>query len=251
MVNKVLQKGTLLHFWLSLGYGDLKNIGRDVTLLLTFCVPVLMTLLYVFGIPPLETFLLERFSFSLEDHRPLVVALMLTMTPLTLGMVTGFLLLDDRDEGLLRLFAVTPLGTSGYLGYRIFSPAGICFLFSCLIAGVAGGSTVSVLLHMPAFLLCSLSAVLMTLLMAAFAGNKVEGLAVGKAAGVLFLVPLVAYVTGPTWKWLLAWAPPFWAAEAIRAGTSDPLAYAGWMAGGLAVHAGYGILLFRKFRARL
>jgi fluoroquinolone transport system permease protein len=63
--------------------------------------------------------------------------------------------------------------------------------------------------------LSGIMAPLFGLILATFASNKVEGLALTKALGIFLLGPLAAYFIDSNWQLLLGILPTYWPAKAF------------------------------------
>ena len=86
----------------ALGPMDARNVFRDSSLKWMFFLPVLSALVLRWGIPPLTRWLLETESFDLVPFYPVLLAyFFVVMCPITFGVLTGFLLIDEKDELML------------------------------------------------------------------------------------------------------------------------------------------------------
>ena len=84
---------------------------------------------------PLLSGLIERtLGFRLLDWADLFRAVILLFPGMFYGMAAGFLLLDDRDDGVSAYWGVTPAGRSGYLGARLGLFSAAAFLAGILAA---------------------------------------------------------------------------------------------------------------------
>ena len=229
---------------------DLYQITRDPLLLLFPFLPLLVAALFRFGLPPLEALLEARFGFALRTAAgpflPLVRAELALMPGMFAGFVAGFLLLEDRDEGLAAYAAATPLGKAGYLALRLILPGLLALAYAVSMPALAGlgwpdGRA------LPLGLLASLEAPLFGLAIAAVADNKMEGLSVAKALGILDLAPLAVLAPEP-WRSLGRLLPPAWVAEAAYAAPGRGLLPA--LAAGAALHLaccfGLALAFFRR-----
>ncbi|WP_096188169.1 hypothetical protein [Evansella halocellulosilytica] len=196
--------------------GDVKNIVRDPFMMLVLFVPVLMVLLLQFGIPAIDEHLMSGFNFQFQDHDSFVVAIFLFMTPIMVGMVTGFLLLDEKDDGIFSYMDITPVRKTGYLIYRISIPAILAWGINILIViyFFPENKLLSFLLLI-ALIVSSAIAPIMTLYLAAFAKNKVEGMAYSKAVNIFLLAPAATYIFDHPITMLTYVVPITWSAEAL------------------------------------
>ena len=84
--------------------------------------PVGLALLLRVLIPRAHDALLVSTGFDLAPYYPLVMGGYLMTAPGIVGMVIGFLLLDERDAHTLTALRVTPLSMRRYLAYRVTVP---------------------------------------------------------------------------------------------------------------------------------
>lgn len=199
----------------SLSQIDLRMIGRDPLLRWIFVLPLLLALLMRFGLPWLGAVLQARFRFDLSPFYPLIVSNFLFIAPTVSGLVVGFLLLDERDEGLLLAYAVSPLPLPLYLAYRLALPIFLGLVVTLLCYPIIG------LVSLPAealFLLAiqgAFFAPYLTLYLAAFAQDKVSGMAMLKLNNGIMLLPVAAYFVPEPWQYLGGIIPAFWTLKAF------------------------------------
>jgi fluoroquinolone transport system permease protein len=183
---------------------------RDPMLLLLLLAPWLAGSALRIGLPLLQPVLMDAFSFDLIPWYPLADMLMLMLAPLLAGMLCGFLMLDERDEGVAVYYSVTPLGGGGYLTTRLLLPV----LWSVVIAPLLSALlslTHPDMLHIVLVALCGgLFGASLALLLLAFAGNKVEGLAISKIMGLLMLPMIIPFITDSPLGYLAGAFPAFW-----------------------------------------
>jgi fluoroquinolone transport system permease protein len=190
---------------------DVKNISRDVMLLVLLPVPLFLALLLRFGFQPLREVLIPW--FDLGNYRKLILMFVLNMAPLLIGMVSGLLLVDEADDHVIPALAVTPPGRQGFLFYRLSSP----YLWTVLILQPVpwlSGLSVSWswALTIPLILINSLAAPMEAMIIAVFSHNKIEAMAVAKMTGILFMAPFIAWFAPGGWKFFGSILPGFWVA---------------------------------------
>lgn len=151
-----------------------------------------------------ESFGVGGFSDYLTPFAVLIPAMLI-------GWVTGFLLLEDRDEGTLLAIDVTPVGKAGFLAYRAVATV-------VLVAAIAFPATLTLMptlgvwLALLVALLAGVEGVAAAAVLPAVARNKVEGLALTKVTNIAALLPLIAIVPSG-WRYLAGVLPPFWIGE--------------------------------------
>lgn len=236
----------------ALGPVDAKSITRDPLLRWMLAVPLGASLLLRWGLPPVSAFLAARLGFDLGPYQPLVGSVVLLMMPSLFGMVIGFLLLDQRDDRTLEALAVTPLTARGYLAYRIALPMVLGAALALICIPLSGVPPVGPLPLLAAALAAAPVAPIYALVLAGFAANKVQGFALTKALGVVFVAVVAGYLIQPPWQFAFGVVPQFWPAKLywllVEGGGN------GWPAGatlvllaGLAYQLGVLGLLLRRF----
>ncbi|MCA1320649.1 hypothetical protein LC085_12070 [Bacillus tianshenii] len=226
---------------------DFQLIRRDGILLVAIFAPIILALFIRFLLPVLEKWLMENYSFSLESYHVPILSVAFLTVPSMLGMMAGFLLLDDRDEGMLAYYAVTPMRKSGYMRYRMGSTLVLTFLLIFAVHLLADLVELPVIAGVLLALLFALEAPIFALMLANFANNKVEGLALNKVLSVSVTLPLLLFFMPGSFQWLLAILPPFWPVMAMAAGVGDTGSFTAFMIGGVAVHGLYIRVLYRMF----
>lgn len=235
---------------LSLSLGDVKNVRRDGLLVISLLAPLLLAGVMRFGIPPLRDFLVDFAAFDIAEHYAFAMSFLVLMTPMMLGFMTGFILLDERDENLLSYYAVTPLTKIGYFYYRISIPVIMGFFLSFLLVRLVNLTQVDYLKMIPVVFMASLEGPMYALLLGAFAANKVEGLAISKALGIIFAAPLAGYLLESRWHLLAGIFPPYWVTQAFLAAGENSGWYYFYTFAGLLIHILAVLALLKKFAAR-
>jgi fluoroquinolone transport system permease protein len=103
----------------------------------------------------------------------------------------------------------------------------------------------------PVSLVASLLAPLELMVLVVFANNKLEGLALMKGLGILFLGPIAAFFIESNWQLLLGVLPTYWPAKAFwmaSAGESGAFLY---MLAGIAYYMLLLAWIGQRFRVRL
>ena len=233
-----------------LALADLRQANRDPMLEVLLYAPILILGLLRFGLPPLGETLLQYTGFDLTPHYPFVFSMVPMLMPLMVGMVVGFILLDERDEKILSAIAVTSLSRSTYLVYKTLLPLLYSSMLSFLSLHLAGQSLFPLLLSAPGVIVASLLAPCIAFFLAAYAENKVTGLVLAKGAGFLLLFPVIAYLLPAQWTYLMAPAPTFWLSLHFTAlAEGSPLAWPALGAGFLLLLV-LLVFLIRRFEKR-
>lgn len=201
----------------SLGRNDVKLIGRDSFLVGLLFYVIIISLAMRFMIPWATDQMLINANFDLEPLYPMLTSFFacITMGGVLAGMLTGFIVLDEKDDNTIMAMMVTPVPIMWYLVYRIVVPMLVSFLaiiisvhimnltvlpWEQLIAIAAGGAFI---------------APTVMLVVANFANNKVEGFAQLKALGSSGLIVMGAFFLETPVQYLAGFYPPYWIAKSF------------------------------------
>ncbi|MCG8572198.1 MAG: hypothetical protein MJB14_18865 [Spirochaetes bacterium] len=229
--------------------GDLKNVQRDPILVLLFFVPFSVVALFRFAIPFATQLLDQHLAFDLTPHYAFIISMVSLIVPMTYGFVMGFILLEERDENILNYFAVTPLTKGGYLWYKMIIPMVVSTFFSLMILLLLPFTDFPVFKIVLLCMVASMEAPLMALFLAAFAQNKVEGMAVGKLGSIIFMAPFIGYFAPGIGKLGGALFPPWWISMTFLVRYSDSFWL--YLVGAIVVHLVFLYILLKKYLQRI
>ncbi|WP_347551826.1 hypothetical protein ABFG93_07085 [Pseudalkalibacillus hwajinpoensis] len=195
---------------LSLLFYDLKAIWKDLMTMISIFAPILMALFFRFATPILDEAFFKGTTFPPSDQNLVIGLLLLLTTPVMLGMMSGFILLDEKDEGIAMSIAVTPFQLKGYLFYRLYLPMIISLLLAFPVLTIGGFTEIMTLRLLPFLLLIIVETPIIALLMASTAENKVEGLAIAKVISIILAIPIAIYFIDHPALMLAGILPPYW-----------------------------------------
>jgi len=213
---------------------DIKNITRDFILGFCLFLPVLLVLVFRFIIPFISD--LVRSYFDLYPYFLFIFGIYLLIAPMMYGWVTGFLLLDERDENTLIAISITPLGKAGYLLYRIVILILVNYVLVMALAPLTGLMRVNLFRLAVVALLSSLEAPLFALMIASFARNKVEGLAFAKGLGLLIIPCFVGLTIPAPWHYFGGVFPTYWVTQSVLSMNGSAVSFILNITGGVVVH---------------
>ncbi|MCB9761206.1 MAG: hypothetical protein H6739_15300 [Alphaproteobacteria bacterium] len=232
--------------WTDLLRGDVVTMRRDPLLALCVLAPVLLTGALRFGVPRVTA--LAAPWVDLAPFHPFMVGAALLLGPAMFGFTIGFMLLEERDERVLDVVAVTPLRTTGFLAYRLALP--VAFGFLAGVGMVRGAGLVAV--PLPSLVLGAalgaLQAPLYAGVLVAFASDKVQGLALSKATNIGMLAPLTLVALSGPWRFIGGISPTFWPVYVML---SEGPARLGGFAVGLALTGAAVAALAAQLRRRV
>ena len=190
---------------------DLRNILRDRLLLYSaFLIPLIIIIFTRLVIPWLSENIVP-----LQQYYSLLFMLFATTIPMMFGFVTGFLIMDERDENLLTVLRVMPISRSAYLIYRMAFMSVLSFIYILLFPALTGLIDISLLDFLPIAVLLALFTPVMGLIANIVANNKVQAFAVFKMLGGVFFLPLFAFFINNDFKYIFGVIPNFWTFMAL------------------------------------
>lgn len=229
---------------------DALSLLRDPLLGWLLLLPLGVALLLRVLIPAAGEALRAAAGFDLAPYHSLIMGAYLLTAPGIVGMVIGFLLLDERDARTLDALRVTPLAMEWYLAYRVSLP-----LLIGLAATLVGYPLVRLVPLPPAqltaiTLLAGLSAPTLTLLLATAAPNKVAGFALTKVLNTVNLLPVAAFFVPLPYQRVAGVLPSYWPMRAMWSASAG-VDFRGELAAGVVVNLLALALVARLFRRRL
>jgi fluoroquinolone transport system permease protein len=194
----------------SLGAIDARNVARDSMLRWIVVLTPAFGLLFRYALPPAAAAIREQFGFDLTAYYALLMSFLPLVVAGMIGTVVGFLLLDQRDDQTMTALLVTPLSLGDYLGYRMSVLMLLGVVFSCVTVLLAGLTETTLLQLVVTSIVAAPLAPIYALFLGTMAANKVQGFALAKIVGIVFVPCVAAYfVTGP-WQFLFGLVPHYW-----------------------------------------
>ncbi|MEO0605039.1 MAG: hypothetical protein AAF211_26650, partial [Myxococcota bacterium] len=193
-------------------------------------------------IPWLDAELQAASGFDVGPYLPVGVSYFVLVNASVLtGMVGGFLLLEQREERTIKAFLVTPtpLGVNlGVLSGLVLVSGAALSIVEGLIVGHGVPDLVPLVVSS---VLCAPTGLMMGLVLATVADNKVEAFAVMKITSAFGIVPVVAWFLPMPLQYVAGVLPPYWACRiwwVAAEGSADwtwmvvpaVLTSAGWLA---------------------
>jgi fluoroquinolone transport system permease protein len=232
----------------ALGPIDAKNIRRDEMLRWIVVAPIALALALRWLAPLLLTRIETIINVNfMAYYEPFAAFMIILLTPYLAGIVIGFLLLDQRDDGTLTALQVTPLSLNGYLVYRLAVPMVVSVLATLVAAPLSGVVDLGMGKLMGTAVSAAPLAPIFALLLASLAQNKVQGFALAKVAGVILIPPMIAYFITSPWQIVFGIFPTYWPAMTLwSAQAGDPIFWFYWSVG-LVYQFVFLALLTRRF----
>jgi fluoroquinolone transport system permease protein len=220
---------------------DIKQIVRDPIMTLLLFAPLLLILVFKLLELFLVPYLAAKAGFDIMPWFPYVLSFVLLMSSGMLGIVTGFMMLDERDGNISQLLEITPLGRSGYLINRLAFASFLSIIYGFVGIAVFKLPDLSLFSIILLSVLSAFYTAIIGLLIFSGAEDKVKGLTFAKGLNTLVLFAFTDLFALP-WLTFLSWFfPPYWVTMIIK--TPHSL-FAICLA--IVIHVAWlGILIFR------
>ena len=230
---------------LALSLNDFRNIMRDRTLNFLFlAIPVINLLL--------ATYLLPWLAANFEEVVPytsIMLLFLVIQSANIYGFITGFILLEEKDEAVLPVLKVMPLAAHSFIAYRMIFPFLFAFSFVLATIKVPGIVEISWGAAILLALILASFAPMIVLILSSYARNKVEGLALYKGLNLVIQLPIAAFFIDSNWRFALSLLPPFWSYQSfVQTAESAQLSW-NWFLPALAFNLlmlGFFLWQFRK-----
>lgn len=196
----------------------LKQITRDGMLFALVPAPVIIGLLFKLVIPFVNRIVEENLSFSLLPWYGLVDGALICLTPMLTAMITAFLLLEERDDGISAFYQVTPTAGYSYMVARVGFPMAWAILATIIITIIFGLSGLSIIVVLCCSLISTLMGIALAMMVVTMAANRVEGLALSKLMGISLLGLIAVWAIPAPYDYLTAFLPSFWIGRMITEG---------------------------------
>lgn len=196
----------------------MKQIAKDGMLAVMVPAPFLIGLFFKFAIPFINTILVREFSFSLIPWYGLVDGMLICLAPMFAAMISAFLLLEERDEGIHAYYQITPAEGYSYLFARIGLPMIGAFLITMVVAAFFNISSLSAAVILASALVSSFTGVFLAMMVVSLAGNRVEGLAVSKLMGISFAGLILIWFLPAPYYYVVSFLPSFWVGKLMTDG---------------------------------
>lgn len=234
------------------GRNDIRGTFRDPLLVMVVLAPVIWTSLVAILTPRVTDMLVQRYDFDLKPYYPLVLTAFLLLTSVIIaGALGAFLVLDELDAGTMAALRVTPVPMSTFFAYRagtVMVVTTVYVICTLAFSGILEPGLIGALI--PIGLVAGLSAVVTLLLIIAMAGNKIQGIAMVRALGMLIAgLPCLPWFIDSSWNLAFGVLPPYWAAKAFWVASAHGTWWP-YLAGGVAYNLVIAWPLFRRFLAK-
>jgi fluoroquinolone transport system permease protein len=234
------------------GRNDIRGTYRDPLLVMIVIAPVIWATGVALLTPMFTEMLAQRYDFDLVPYYPLVLTAFLLLTSIIIpGGLGAMLVLDELDAGTMSALRVTPVPLSTFFAYRavtVMVVTAIYVVATMSFSGILEPCLVPALI--PIGLLAGMSAVVTLLLIVAVASNKIQGIAMIRALGMLIAgLPCLPWFIDSAWNLAFGVLPPYWAAKAFWV-ASDHGTWWPYLLVGVIYNVAVAWPLYRRFVAK-
>lgn len=234
------------------GRNDVRGTYRDPLLVMIAIAPMIWTIAVVILLPRFTEMLLRQYNFDLIPYYPLVLTALLLLTSIIIaGGLAALLVLDEIDASTLTALRVTPVPLSTFFAYRAGTVMVVTTIYVVGTLSLSGMVELAVIPALiPIGLVAGLSAAVTLLPIVAVASNKIQGIAMIRALGMLTAgLPCLPWFIDSAWSLAFGVLPPYWAAKAFWVAT-DHGTWWPYVVAGVVYNVMVGWPLFRRFVAK-
>lgn len=167
---------------------DFKLIFREPSLRIFLMMPALIFALVLFILPLLR----DRYE-GVESFIPIVLMGATMQTSILFGSIYSMVLIHEKDIQVAKVYGIVPVSKVGFIISRLFIPYLISALVTYLLLWMQPFYVLPPVPMLFLSLLCGLLAPLLTLSVATFSKNKMEGMTWFKLANLLVSIPFAAF----------------------------------------------------------
>lgn len=228
---------------------DAKLVVRDRFLIGVAVYMFVLAVVVRYGLPPSTRALLRSTGFDLSSFYPLIGSFLAVTATSLAGILTGFLLLEEKENRTLRALLVSPLALRTYLGYRMASPMALGILAVPVVVLIAGVAVPPLWPLAAIAVVASLFGVITALFVPATAGDKVTAFAMAKILSAFTFIPVAAWFVQDPWQYLFGVYPPYWVFRAYWEADAAGVVWWGYLTAAVVTHVIAIAWLARRLRA--
>ncbi len=235
-----------MKFILSLSLNDLRSTFRDPVFKALLFFPFISYGIIAWGLPAV----IHRWPV-VQDYSHIILMWACMQSSTMFGFIYGFLFLEEKEENITQALRVVPVTGIMLVFSRLLIGMGISFLVSLVLFQFGGVVQLPVIDEILLSVLYSLSAPLITLLLAAFARNRIEGMAQMKIVNIFLMLPGLIYFLPYKALHLTAIAPTYWSFRATEMAILHSPLFLLYFVGGLLIHLGIIFWLNRRLEKEI
>lgn len=183
---------------------DLRQIFRDKTLTVFLFTPILLILFVRLFVPYITT----QYPI-MGDYHPMIMMFAGIQTAIMFGFIISFIILDEKDENVLQVIRVLPISPFYFIVYRLLFATSFSTFGAFLMINLSGIAYPGLLNSFLLSIQYGLTAPFITLIIATFAKNKIEGMAFFKGVDLVLLLPILSFFISGSFKYVFSIIPAF------------------------------------------
>jgi fluoroquinolone transport system permease protein len=185
-------------------------------MLYAVCIAPLLTAgLFRFGIPVFESLLCGYLGKAtiLSGYYMLFDLFLAIITPYMFCFASSMVMLTEYDENMANYLVVTPVGKRGYIISRFVIPAVVSVFASIVLLNFFSLTKWTLPAMILTSLLTGILSIAISLFIVSFSHNRVEGIALAKLSGIVFLGLPIPFFLFSAVQYLFSVLPSFWIAK--------------------------------------
>ena len=163
----------------------IRNIFSDGMLSAIICIPLILAAIYRFVFPLIVQHYPMLKDFNL--YYPILDLFLAIMCPYMICFASVLVVLDETDMKINRYITITPLGKKGYLISRLLISVLFAAIVSFVLLSFCSVSDMSLWTTFIISILATILSVVAAMIILAYAGNKVEGMALAKVSALVMV----------------------------------------------------------------
>lgn len=189
----------------------IRNIFSDGMLSAIICIPLILAAIYRFVFPLIVQHYPMLKDFNL--YYPILDLFLAIMCPYMICFASVLVVLDETDMKINRYITITPLGKKGYLISRLLIPVLFAAIVSFVLLSFCSVSGMSLWTTFIISILATILSVVAAMIILAYAGNKVEGMALAKVSALVMVGLIIPFVITDSTQYIFSFLPSFWIAK--------------------------------------
>ena len=220
-----------------------RNIFSDGMLSAIICIPLIIAAIYRFGFPIIVRHypILKDFS----QYYPIFDLFLAIMCPYMICFASVLVVLDESDMKINRYITITPLGKKGYLISRLLIPVLFAAIISFVLLSSCSVSDMTLWTSFVISILATILSVVAVMIILAYAGNKVEGMALAKVSALVMVGLIIPFVIADSTQYVFSFLPSFWIAKFL-------ISYNYWfILPTILLSGGMGYILYNRYSTKI
>ena len=197
---------------------DFKMIFRDASLRLFLVVPFLSIAMVCLLLP----YLVNEYPAVLE-YVPYVFMASLLQASTMFGFIYSFVLIDEKDTEVNKIYGVLPISKTGLISYRMIFPFLYSIIFVLILLTLQPFYNFPIAYQITLACLVSLLGPIFALLVSNYSKNKMQGLTIYKAINGIINLPLLAFFIPEMYGFIFGFIPSHWIFQEIFNYVNDGL----------------------------